>query len=281
MIFLFLVSFSFAQNSIPAPVSQNPPIEIPLGKAPHLKNKRKVKGPVVLDARPFFKFSLNHIQDSQPIRFEDYSQSEDPFKGLIEPDVQLISRKLSALGISPQTEVIVLGEGSNGQGEEGRIAWLLNYMGIKKVRVMSYASYISKNPARRGSQTWYQNQAATVWLPKLNSNVRIRKNELKENLKKFNIIDCGSQQEFEKGHLPGAIRIAWTEFLDSEGNPKKAEDIKKVLTENKIDLKKDMVFYGHPHVGCGYPVFIINDEGLTQTGNARHYDGAYDDWKNN
>src|SRR3954469_24444214 len=99
-------------------------IEIPLEKPPHYEKKIiKHEGPAILDARETFEFSMGHIREAQPIRWEDYSQNEDPHKGALDLDAKLLARKLRLLGVEPSREVIVLGKGASGHGEEGRIGW--------------------------------------------------------------------------------------------------------------------------------------------------------------
>ncbi|MBK9294403.1 MAG: hypothetical protein IPM57_08145 [Oligoflexia bacterium] len=270
----FLLCFFWAQSDeINKPVSVNPPITIPLTKVE--KDKKILKsGPVVLDARPFFEYSSGHAEKAQPIRWEDYSQIEVPNKGLLEPDLNLIVRKLRAYGISPDSEVIILGKGKNGSGEEGRIAWMLNYLGIKNIKIKYEPSFVAK----RTVLTIQNNYSANIWLPKANENIRIRMGELKKILNKkdknYVLIDTRSEEEFNQKHLPGAIHIDFKEFISSNNEPLNESEFKSLMTKNKISFESELIFYCSTGVKSGYATFVATQNGF----NARHFDGGSDLW---
>ncbi len=246
------------------PVSQNPPISIPLTKVKPVKNKIKRPTQVILDARPFFEYTLNHGETSQPIRWEDYSQTEDPYKSMLEPNLTVIARKLRAQGVAPETDVVVIGKGDKGNGEEGRIAWMLRYMGVQKIKIMTFEDY----KGRKNSYDRKDNWAPPVWLPKVDEKMRIKFSELEKNPQAV-LIDTRSKEEFEQGHIAGAICIFWQKFVGA--------DIKKLLLENKIDLKSELVFYDSSGVGAAYATFVTADAGIP----ARFYDGGYGEWQKN
>ena len=41
---------------------------------------------------------------------------------------------LARAGIAPDSSVVVLGRGLQGEGEEGRIAWMLAYLGVPNIQ---------------------------------------------------------------------------------------------------------------------------------------------------
>ena len=51
-------------------------------------------------------------------------------------DLFKVTRRLALLGISPNKKIVVVGNGAKGEGEEGRLAWTLLYLGIPHVQVV-------------------------------------------------------------------------------------------------------------------------------------------------
>ena len=88
----------------------------------------------IIDARPAFAHSLGFIPGSARIEWSDYTQSEEAQKGILQSDLSDLTRRLAALGIAPETSLTVLGRGLEGEGEEGRVAWMLAYLGVNKVQ---------------------------------------------------------------------------------------------------------------------------------------------------
>lgn len=256
------------------PVSSNAPISIPLTKTEKAK-KNSRQEIVVLDARPFFEYSVSHAEKAQPIKWEDYSQNESPNHGLLEPDLNLIARKLRAYGISPESEVVILGKGKSGYGEEGRIAWMLNYVGVNKVVIKSEEDY----SAKRTAAFIQNNRAPAVWLVKLNEKIRIRLSELQKTISgerkvDYALIDTRSKKEYDQAHLPGAVHIEFKEFINNKNEPINSEQLKDLLKKYKLNTQAELIFYCTAGVRSGYATFVASNLGL----NARHFDGGTDLW---
>lgn len=95
---------------------------------------------VVVDARSAFDYSMARIPRSVAINWPDYSEAEPNKRGWPQKDLFAATRRLARLGIAPDSKVVVLGAGLDGQGEEGRVAWLLAYLGIDNVRFGRFGS---------------------------------------------------------------------------------------------------------------------------------------------
>jgi thiosulfate/3-mercaptopyruvate sulfurtransferase len=91
---------------------------------------------VVIDARPSFVFGFEHIPRAINLQWDDFSQAEPSQKGVLQSDLFSVARRLARLGISPESKVIVVGRGLHGIGEEGRIAWMLAYLGVSRVSMI-------------------------------------------------------------------------------------------------------------------------------------------------
>lgn len=99
---------------------------------------------VILDARPAFDYSMARIPRSQNINWVDFSEREPRSRGWPQKDAFASARRLARMGISPASKVVVFGFGPNGQGEEGRVAWLLAYLGVENVQFARFGSVKSR-----------------------------------------------------------------------------------------------------------------------------------------
>lgn len=90
---------------------------------------------VVLDARPAFDYGLNRVEGSHHLPFENLL--ENPRTGELLKDKRKLAQRLSLLGLTPEKPVVVIGRGPDGQGEEGRLAWTLLYLGFRDVQTAS------------------------------------------------------------------------------------------------------------------------------------------------
>ncbi|MDX9732375.1 MAG: rhodanese-like domain-containing protein [Bdellovibrionales bacterium] len=95
---------------------------------------------VVVDTRPKFDFSMARIPRSVSINWADYSEAEPNKRGWPQRDIFAAARRLARLGIAPDSKVVIFGQGLEGQGEEGKVAWLLAYLGVENVRFARFGS---------------------------------------------------------------------------------------------------------------------------------------------
>ncbi len=138
---LVLVAFVGCQHIPTKVVSQEPVI-------PGTMTAEKImaENPVILDARSPFEFNLAHVPGSINVRWEDFAQQDPRYRGLLQTDLFAIARRLSLIGIDLDSKVVVLGKGKQGNGEEGRVAWTLQVLGIRDVYTLAHTSYRSINP---------------------------------------------------------------------------------------------------------------------------------------
>jgi thiosulfate/3-mercaptopyruvate sulfurtransferase len=95
---------------------------------------------VLLDARSAFEYSTSHVRGSYHLRWEDFTQKDDKYKGLLVEDLFFHTRRLARMGIGPNTPVVIFGAGPTGDASEGRLAWTLKYLGVADVQIMAIGS---------------------------------------------------------------------------------------------------------------------------------------------
>ncbi len=227
--------FKFSDQELPGPMKS-----IPLDQAS-----------VILDVRSAFDYSLAHIPNSINLQWDEFSEQSTAYKGKLQSDLFSISTRLARIGVDLDSKVLVVGTGIKGGGEEGRIAWMLAYLGVKQVSFID----ISSLKARMINTTQEQNKSTPIWKPKTLDSILCSTKEFlfavnKQGLtnaisylglspRLYKIIDVRSEPEYlGRGTIDedviatpdvGAINIEWKQFFSKQGLPR--NNIKKQLLD--------------------------------------------------
>lgn len=241
------------------------------------------QNPVILDARPAFEFNLAHVPGSINVRWEDFSQTNPRSRGLLQPDLFSLARRLSLVGVDPETPIVVLGKGAQGTGEEGRIAWTLKVLGVKNVYTLLHTSYreVNTNPNREVPAV----KNKPYWKPEvaegLTVDLKTFKFDISQDLKPVVVLDVRSSQEFalrnlsmEKSVKAPVINIEWREFFGAKGLPEKK--IERLLYEKNIVKDSRILVLSNHGVRSGAVVYALNYLGYKK---ATNYAGGYEQWK--
>lgn len=237
--------------------------------------------PVILDVRPAFEFNLAHAPGAINVRWEDFSQSNPKSRGLLQTDLFALARRLSLIGVSPETKVLVLGKGRLGSGEEGRIAWTLKVLGVKEVYTLLHTSYREMNTTKEAPLT----QNKPYWKPEVAENLSVDfkefKNLTESEAKETVIVDVRSAQEFALRNLTqsksvksSVINVEWKDFFDDRGLPNKK--IETVLTSKGISKDTRVVFISNHGVRSGAATYVMQYLGYKK---AQNFAGGYEQWK--
>ncbi len=136
---------------------------------------------VVVDARPRFDYSMAHIPRSISLQWSDFSEPEPTQRGVLQNDLYAITRRLARLGIGPGSHVVVVGRGSQGEGEEGRIAWMLAFLGVSRVQFADLAYFkvnmtnVMEDPAAK---------SAPIWKPEPIASLNVTRDEMQKAINK-------------------------------------------------------------------------------------------------
>ncbi|MGE3975343.1 MAG: sulfurtransferase [Bdellovibrionales bacterium] len=180
---------------------------------------------IILDTRSLFNYTSSHLPKAYPIRWQDFSFNQKMQVGLLKKDLESIARYFALLGIAPDSHVVVVGEGLTGDGSEGRIAWMLQYLGVSNVNFATEHSVTLK----RKSGPPDSKTNVPFWKPAVQSDLIATRDEIISAIgkkEKAVILDVRSRGEY-LGHVPGlrvpdigAINIDWREFIDESGKPR-------------------------------------------------------------
>lgn len=254
--------------------------------------------PVILDVRPSFEFNLAHVPGAINVRWEDFSRPEAKARGLLQSDLFALARRLSLIGIDPETKVVVLGKGQEGHGEEGRVAWTLKVLGVQQVYTLLHTAYRQLNPKEIPAPV----KNKPYWKPQVAQDLIVDLAEFKayatgkvdktsfrprygfkpiEAVENLVILDVRSAQEFAQRNLsqfPGVkakvVSLEWQELFDAANLPsKKAAEI---LAAKGV-LKNNIIFVISNHgVRSGAATYALQYLGF---GRVSNFSGGYGQWK--
>lgn len=269
----------------------------------------------IVDARPAFSHSLGFIPGSARIQWSDYTQAQEAQRGVLQSDLSALTRRLAALGISPEAPVTVLGRGLEGEGEEGRVAWMLAYLGVNNVQFAGINSVRGKlrfaktDPGfspmgqverykdrdRHEKAVLEQADAATSrvkavepWEPKPDSSLLATRSEVIDVIKgaaQARIIDVRSESDYQNKTgigaaqaIPnmGAINIHWKEFLTPQGRPKVS--LRKKLESVGVKPEQRIIVVSEDGVSSGAVTMALRAMGY---GTAANYSGGLADLMSN
>ncbi len=254
--------------------------------------------PVILDVRPSFEFNLAHVPGAINVRWEDFSRPEAKNRGLLQNDLFALARRLSLIGIDPETKVVVLGKGREGNGEEGRVAWTLKVLGVQQVYTLLHTSYRQLNPREIPAPV----KNKPYWKPQVDEDLTVHLAEFRayatgkvdktnfsprygykpiEAVENLVILDVRSSQEFAQRNLSQfkdvkakVVSMEWRELFDAANLPsKKAVE----LLAAKGVLKNNIIFVISNHgVRSGAATYALQYLGF---GRVSNFSGGYEQWK--
>lgn len=227
---------------------------------------------VILDTRSSFDYGLNRVLNSRHFPWQNLA--EPGGTGEVLRDARQAALRLSLQGMRPDTAVVIIGYGVGGQGEEGRLAWNLLYLGFQDVQISSI------EPFRKTLTQQVTAQAINEpeWKAEPKSELLATSEELnhwaknaKDRLdKKVFLIDARNQREFfEKSKANpdvGATNIEWKEFFTTEGRPNPA--IKGKIQALGIGLNDQIIVFDRNGVRSGAAAYALLALGFTRVKNA-------------
>jgi thiosulfate/3-mercaptopyruvate sulfurtransferase len=234
------------------------------------------RDPIVIDARPVVRYLAGHIPGAVNL---PASRLFDP-KSMELKAVEALAHEFGRIGVSNDSAVVV-SDSFDGQNA-AILAWTLQYLGQRKIRILS--SYV---------ESWIQLGRELLYRPvKLekadfvansNPNVRATLDEVRMT-HPGKLVDFRSAKEFtgeltsepRAGHLPDAINLPWTELL-AQGYEflKPKQDLSKSVESVGLGTDDEIVAY------CNYgPRAAVGFVALQQLGfeKIRVYDGSFHQW---
>ncbi len=241
---------------------------------------------VIIDVRGEGAYTA-HIPGAVHSTWHEYSDPQATAKGLLDPDVDRLEKRLQALGINHSSDVVVYSNPFDNWGDEGRMFWMLDYLGHKSVKVLDGGW-----PKWTAEHRPYQHEPVR---PKLGNfkasvqpNVIIDKQELKKLVKSPRrdtvIVDARSVEEYagkeidglpRPGHIPSAVNIPWSGFLRQDATVKPVSAVREMFHAFGMNEQQEVITYCLGGLRSAWVYFLLKLAGYQQV---RNYPGSWWEW---
>lgn len=228
----------------------------------------------ILDARRSLDYREGHLPGAVITRVDLFVDTDSRIEGALVA-LDRLGIRFGVRGIAKNTHVIVY---DNAGGElAARIAWVLHYLGHQLVSVVEggYSRWDSEGrPVTREVLPLQRAEFPVDPSPR-----RIADADwVLEHMDDSGVvmIDARIERIYERDHIPGAINIPWSEFLDDEaGWWKSNEELESMLTESGVSPDKDVMIYGHTGEMAALPYLVLKVLGYPRV---RIYDRGWAEW---
>lgn len=245
---------------------------------------------LIIDARGEEAHAKGHIPGAVAVGWQQFTLMEG------EPgsadwgtvlEAEALSEKLSEIGVSEDKEIVVYSETIGAWGEDGRILWMLRSAGLDNAKLLDGGFNLWEAEDHEISTDVVTPTASDFIVENVDNSTIIDTDELAEELDDYVIIDTRATDEYEGaqdfgeargGHLPGAINIPFTHFLNDSGTIKEAGEIQAILEDNGIEKEDDIVTYCTAGIRSAHMQIVMTMLGYE---NVRNYDASIYEWAGN
>ncbi len=241
---------------------------------------------VIIDVRGPSAYS-SHIPGAINSTWHEYSDPEATAKGVLDPDISRLEQRLRALGIKNSSDIVIYCNPFDNWGDEGRMFWMLKYLGHPSVKVLDGGWVKWTAEARPYGHDPVQLPPGDFQVS-LHSEIMMLKDELKKLVKQPHpesiLLDARSVEEYagkeidglpRAGHIPSAINIPWNGFLNSDGTLKDLSTIQNLFQDFGMQPSHEVITYCLGGVRSAWVYFVLKLAGYEKV---RNYPGSWWEW---
>jgi thiosulfate/3-mercaptopyruvate sulfurtransferase len=253
------------------------PVSVIRPEALALLLKERGRDVAVIDARRPNEYAAGHIEGAHFIGWEDWCRQapghlpqilhQPGYWGTLDEDrCGQMAAHLSALGVSRDTLIVVYANGIESRGREGRVAWMLLYLGAENVCLLD-----------GGLPAWQQRRLPVTQTPpplaiaagdfqlNIQEKRRLRHGQLKALDKTGQLpllIDTRSESEYigrsfpympRLGRIPGAVLLP---FCDLQVMPPEMGLGREMLAYCEVGVRAGLAVFLHEvYTGVAVPVY--------------------------
>lgn len=279
MVTTFLLTAYGSSLAALAPSQTDFPNASLLVSAESVQNSIGEENLIIIDARTE-GYTTSHIPGAVNIRFGEFLTWG---VGLI--PIADLNNRLSAFGLKRSMTFVIYDNTSASWGAAGRIFWMLEYLGCKKVHILDggWDKWVADE---RPTETTINTLPAAAFKASVKSSRIATKKHIKSRLyaADFAIIDSRNDEEFigwqiygeaRGGHIPGAVQIPYGWFFNSDKTVLNYGDLRTVFESRGITRDKEVTAYCTVGVRSGFVYFLLRLMGYP---NASNYDGSIAEW---
>lgn len=245
-------------------------------------------GLVIIDVRGKAAYEFGgHIPGAVHSTWHEYSDPNAVPKGLLNPDLSQIEQILSRLGINQDSDVVIYSNPFDNWGDEGRMFWMLEYLGHKKLRILD-GGWVKWTAEKRPFEHGHVTSTVGTFKARPVKSLAMTKDDLKEIVRRPHphtaILDARSLEEYlgkevagipRPGHIPSATHVAWNGFLNKDATIKDLDVIKGMLEDKGIQSSQELICYCTGGVRSAWLYFILKLVGYQKI---RNYPGSWWEW---
>ncbi|MGB0720893.1 MAG: sulfurtransferase [Gammaproteobacteria bacterium] len=230
-------------------------------------------------------YAQAHIPGAIHMYYSQLTLGRRPAPGLL-PSPEDLGARLSALGLRRDLHVVAYDD--EGGGNASRLLWTLETIGHTRYSLLNGGLHAWANEAHPLEQTPNRPTESRFEVRGFGP-AHIAIDDLLARLERSDIalLDSRSPGEFigsqryaaRSGHIPGAVNIEWTRFMDQERNLRllPAPAIKGLLADVGISPDKEVITYCQTHHRSSHTWMVLTSLGYPRV---RGYAGAWSEWGN-
>lgn len=241
---------------------------------------------MVVDLTKAETYAKGHIPGAVFLDYPRIIRMAKPIGGLL-PDEDQLTFVLSDIGLTSKSHVVAYDD--EGGGKAARLLWTLEAIGHHHYSLLNGGLQVWANeghPLEHSAITPEPKRYRAKLQP--GCEAVVGRPFILEHLKdeKVALLDVRTPAEFsgEKvfaargGHIPGAVNIEWTDFMDQSHNLrlKGIATLRNMLEEEGFTPDKTVVVYCHTHHRSAHTWFVLKYLDYR----VRGYEGSWSDWGN-
>jgi len=236
----------------------------------------------VLDARSGGDYRAGHIPGAVRIDWTDFRDGWGR-TGRLPENLDDLARRLATYGVDSDRPVVVYGNANRGWGEEGRIVWMLAYLGHPDVRLLDggWSAWLASQQA---VSTAPSRPLGAQFVARPVAALRATADDVERARHgAATVLDVRTREEwngstpyFEArgGHVPGAVHLDWRELLDATGRLD-PEAARVRLRAAGLEPTRPVITYCTAGVRAAEAWAILRALGYV---NVRNYDASWFEW---
>lgn len=245
---------------------------------------------VILDNRDPKAYAAGHIEGAISAPWQSFSsvgkgKPGDKDWGTLLPAAD-IAAALGKLGVDTSKTIVVYSD-PTGWGEDGRVMWTLQSIGIENVKLLDGGFPAWTAAGNKVSKDAPKPAATTVAVASDNlANINVTTDEVKAAVdgKSAVILDVRSKKEYDGatdfgeargGRIPGAINISFSENFNEDGTLKSDEDLMAMYMDAGIKMDATVYAYCTKGIRSAYTYEILKMLGFSTP---RNYDASFYSW---
>lgn len=213
------------------------------------------------------------VTDWQTLSTCQEGNAGDENWGLV-PEPAELTKRLQALGIDEEKEIIVLGQPEEGWGEDGRVLWELLQAGCEDIKIVDGGIMAMKDIGVDVKGKPGNPEPSDIAVEELDKSHDMTTEELEVNYDNYKILDVRTTEEYEGavlydeakgGHLPGAVNLPYVDFFREDGTLKDNETITKMFEDKGLEKDDPIVTYCTGGIRSAYIQLVLEMCGYENT----------------